>query len=934
MVTAFRGAVCLVAVLAAGGAWAQVATGTIRGSVKDTSGAALPGVTVLLSGDRLIGGVHSRTTDDRGSYLFDRLEPGGYDLKFELAGFKVVERRGIRVSAAFTATVDAQLELGRLEETLTVSGESPTVDTHSNLQQTVMGQEILEGVPTGRDPWSVAKLIPGVLISTYDVGGTQGMQQSAMSAHGSLDADKTFAIDGLAVNWPGGNGGATMLYYDQGMFEEVNYQTAAIPAEVPAGGIYINMVTKAGGNRWRGDLKLFYANQDTQSDNSQTEELRRLGFTGGNPIDRVYDVNLSGGGALVRDRLWFSGAVRDWSVNRLTLGARNPDGSPALDDNRITNGSGRLLWQASSGQRLAASFNYDYKVRYHRRDPPPAFVEDRASLYQANPAQSAQVKYTAIQSQLVFDSALGAMWGVTDYRYQAGTQPTDLRIEDPVRNTASVAAPRKERLPNYRVQFDNSVSYRVGGRGGDHLLKAGVQIAQIRMLDEFQVNGDMHIIFNDGVPNSVRIWNTPTSHLSLERMIGLFAQDSWSLSSGLTLNLGVRYDMNKGWIPAQSNPAGTFVGARSIERRDVLDQKRPAWRAGAVYDVGRKGRTALKASYSRYAQQVGLDRVQRVHPFAFTSATRAWTDANGDRVPQANELGPSSGFAGQSNRYADADGPDWPYSDEITAGVEHQLTNDVRVGLMYYHRTNRKLTGFRNAAVPPTAYTAQTVSVPAAPAGPGGTVTFYNLNPAFFGARFLDNVYQAEDVLDTDYDGVELTVAKRFSGRWQMLAGLTIGRNQGGALTGDLNDPNNSQNFPEGIVGDDAKYILRLSGSYLLPGDVTLAGSLISNGGYAYQSTYTVTRGVFPGLTRASQVVRLSRRGDERLPSVTMIDLRLSRPFRLPGGRVTIRPQVDVFNLTNASTMVRITPAVGSRYLVPTEILAPRILRLGVSMDF
>src|SRR5262249_52923481 len=156
---------------------------------------------------------------------------------------------------------------------ITVSGESPTVDTRSNLQQTVMSQEILEGVPSGRDPWSVAKIIPGVAISTYDVGGTQSYQQSSMSSHGSNTNDVNHNIDGPTVNWPGGGGGATMLYYDQGMFEEVNYMTSAIPAETMAGGVSINMVTKDGGNKWRGNGKYYFSNQDLQSDNTHAPGL-------------------------------------------------------------------------------------------------------------------------------------------------------------------------------------------------------------------------------------------------------------------------------------------------------------------------------------------------------------------------------------------------------------------------------------------------------------------------------------------------------------------------------------------------------------------------------------------------------------------------------------------------------------------------------------
>ncbi|MEZ5418818.1 MAG: carboxypeptidase-like regulatory domain-containing protein [Vicinamibacterales bacterium] len=197
-------------------AWAQVQTGSIAGTVSDTSGAVLPGVSVTLSGERLIGGPQTAVTDAAGSYRFDRLVPGTYSVKFELQGFKTVDRADVRINAAFVATISPRLEVGSLTETITVTGESPTVDVRSNVQQTVMSQEILEGVPTGRDPWSLAKIIPGVQVSTYDVGGTQSMQQSSMSSHGSNTADVSYNIDGATVNWPGGGGGATMLYYDQG----------------------------------------------------------------------------------------------------------------------------------------------------------------------------------------------------------------------------------------------------------------------------------------------------------------------------------------------------------------------------------------------------------------------------------------------------------------------------------------------------------------------------------------------------------------------------------------------------------------------------------------------------------------------------------------------------------------------------------------------
>jgi len=232
-----RAAFGMLCMLASTAVYAQVQTGSIAGVVTDSSNAVMPGVTVSVSGDKLIGGVQTQTTDTSGAYRFDRLPPGSYNVKFELQGFRSIDRTAIAISAAFVANVNAKLEVGSVTETITVTGESHTVDTRSNLQQTVMNQEVLEGIPSGRDPWSVAKVIPGVQVSTYDVGGTQSFQQSSLSAHGSSTNDVSYNIDGATVNWPGGGGGATMMYYDQGMFEEVNYMTSAIPAEVMAGGV-------------------------------------------------------------------------------------------------------------------------------------------------------------------------------------------------------------------------------------------------------------------------------------------------------------------------------------------------------------------------------------------------------------------------------------------------------------------------------------------------------------------------------------------------------------------------------------------------------------------------------------------------------------------------------------------------------------------------
>lgn len=929
-------------------ALAQVQTGSILGAVTDSSGAVLPGATVSLSGDRLIGGVQPFVTDTSGTYRFDRLPPGNYTVKFELQGFKTVERTDIVINAAFVATINVKLEVGTLAETITVTGESPTVDVKSNLQQTIMNQEILEGIPTGRDPWSLAKLIPGVQVGTYDVGGTQSIQQSGLSAHGSSGADVSFNIDGATVNWPGGGGGSTMMYYDQGMFEEMNFMTSAIPAEVMAGGISINMVTKNAGNSWRGNLRYSFSNEDLQAEN-HLDIQRRLPSFLGNPTLKTYDVNLSGGGALVQNRVWVNGTIRRWIVNKLTT-SRNLDGSQALDDNTLKNYSSKGTVSLSTNHKLMVSYLWNDKIRGHRRDGND-LITDIAAVVQTNPVQTTQAKYTGVFGpRLVFESAFSVMDGQTNYTYQPGTPEDAIHRADFTLGTQDIASRRHEEQPNSRHQFDNIVAYNRTGWAGDHLFKGGVQYGRLYYEQRYTVQGHHYVEYSSGVPNRIRLFNTPTLNKNVAHVAGFFFQDAWQITSRLTLNVGGRWDTYKGIVPDESNVnvpfdlftptglegdgTGPYIEPRSISETQVLKHSKGVWRAGLVFDLTGDGRTAFKTNYSRYALQVGINRTQDVNNLTVGSRTCPWSDPNRDGRFQANEitLSQCTAFSGGITTFYAEDGIDWPYSDELTAGVERQIGSDMRVGVMYYQRSNRDQLGTRDVLRPTSAYTPFTTTTPN---GPGGRqqITMYNISSAAnaVSRQIRDN----RPELDTDFKGVGFDVSKRFSANWQMVGGLGFGRNRGGQGGADLNDPNRTI-FPRAIIGNDSKVTFRLSGSYRLPWDFSFAGSLVSNSGYPFVSTFNLTRAdaALQGitLTRSSQTVDLTERGEERLRTVTLADIRISRAFRFGNRRIV--PQLDIFNISNAGTVVSLQDAIGGTYLDPREILGPRIIRVGFSLDF
>jgi hypothetical protein len=626
-------------------------------------------------------------------------------------------------------------------------------------------------------------------------------------------------------------------------------------------------------------------------------------------------------------------------VNKL-VNARNLDRSQALDDNDLVNYSGKLVTSLTPNNKLTASYLWNNKIRGHRRDTPPNSVPDIAALKQTNPASTTQAKYTGIKGKLVFESNFSAMVGQTNYLYQDGTPATAIRKVDNTLSTADFAASREEHQPNSRYQYDNVFTYAANGLGGSHMLKAGVQWGRLYYESQQTVLGDHYVEYANGVPTQIREWNTPTNPKNIAKVAGFFAQDAWSMGR-LSLNLGMRYDNYNGILPDQSNPGGTFIAARTVQEKTAIKQNIAVWRTGASYDLLGTGKTALKASYSRYGLQVGIDRVTNVNGLSAGNRTCPWTDPNRDGIFQLSEVNPAqcTGFSGGVSTFYAADGVDWPYSDEVTAGVETQAAAGLRVGAMFYYRTNRAQFGQRNTAVPTSAYTPFTFTVPN---GPGGTVsspkpmtvTAYNVAAALVSAQ--NNIRDNESYLDTNYKGVEFTASKRFSKRWQMVGGLTFGKNEGGVANGtDLNDPNVTIH-PRGIIGNDSEVAFRLSGSYDLPKEIRIAGSLVANGGYPYQSPFQISRAAAllqgVALTRATQTITLSDRGDERYPGVKTADVRISRAFRFGTRRFT--PEINFFNITNAAPVVSLNVPVAATYLAPSEILAPRIIRLGFSLDF
>ncbi len=915
-------------------------TGTLTGVVRDLQGGVLPGVSVTASGESLIGGSRQTITGEAGSYSF-ALPPGTFVLAFELTGFAPLRREDIVVQVARTARVDVELGVGTLQETVTVSGASPLVDVSSTVTQTNIDKNLYEAIPTGRNPWVMAGLVPGVVTGRLDVGGTEGAQQYNIEAFGSANSQKSFSIDGLKVNWAGGDGGATMMYYGFEMYDEYNMQTASGTAESDVAGVFMNMVTKSGGNRFSSDHNFYFMNDALQGNNLDDDLRRRLGLqagqqsgAAGNPIDVSHDWSSTLGGPIKRDAAWFFGAIRWWRLNQFQIGARNPDGSQAIDDNRIRNFMGKATWQATPGIRTSFLFNKNINDRFHRRDSPYLFVEDKASVLQNQPAQNYVAQYNHVAGQrLILDGRVGRMWGVFPVRYQPGVQPTDIAIRDVVRFTRINAAEQQSLNPNGRYQANLSASYFRGtARAGIHDLKVGLQLSWERVEYERIRNGDYFLELRDGVPFQAQLSNTPIVSDHRLQTWGLFVQDRWVIGRA-TLNAGVRVDGVSAYLPAQTSPAGNFVGARDFARTDVFDfGPNVAPRIGISYDLFGNGRTAFKAYYGRFYNQFGSQISEAANPNAIANQAVAWTDGNGNLALDPGELGTFTGFPRGLFPSVDA-GATRPFSEEFNIGVEQQLPGNVAMSASYHRRQHRNGLGILDRARGAEAYAPLDRTYVDPASGQVVPITIYNLRPEFITARdrYIDNV----DFLQSNYDGFQVDMQKRLANRWQVLAGLNLQRHRGfdhsGTYTGvDFSNPNSSLNRTDGSVFIDLPWTFTLSGSYQLPYQLSLSGKYTARAGDPLNRTT-----VFTGLTasQASETIRLAQRGTDRTEDVTrFVDLRLAKRFPLGFG--SAEATLDVFNILNANHVLQQTEQIGTSWGRPTRILTPRIIRFGITARF
>lgn len=889
------------------------------------------------------------TTQADGSFLFDFVDIGTYDVIVSAKGFKTALEKSISITAGFSATLNITLTVGEVQETVEVSGEAAIVDVRSNATPSTFDQTLLQDIPSGRDPWSTVAQAPGTLSSNYDVGGNQSFQQAVMQVHGSKPGEQVYSFDGLRLNWPGSSGGFTAFYIDHDSLQEFQVVTDSAPAEVGVGGVYMNMVTKSGSNQIHGMASTYY----TSSAFHSGEPL--LQFAGqpdpvGSPMIMNRDSTVNAGAPLIKDRWWIFGAYRRYDIKESILAINKPaseGGGPIADTNHQSNTVLRSDFQINAKNRVNFQWLYNNQNRFFRRDTNFQFVDEQASWRQIEPAYIVQGQWTSqITNNLLLDARLGYLHLLFPLGYQASVKPTDINLQDVTLSTEKGAAPYNYLNPAQTLRAAVSASYYRGAfLGGAHNFKLGYEVGKSKNGNFFNINGDINAQFSSGQALDVTIYNTPIREQAIFHDSAFFLQDAWTVKQRLTLNLGFRFDHFRTFNPAQSSPGtGTFSSLfpnRTFPQSpDVVVWNNVAPRIGGAYDLTGKGRAVIRASYSRFYRIEGTEIAEAVNANGLGGQGYKWTDTNGDGIPQSSEfLTPANllfSFGGIATRID----PNLkhPYSDQVSVGYEQQVYKDLHVGVTYYYRTNKNQLGQLNQAITPADYTAITTlnGQPIVNPLTHQPLTLFSVKQGFVGQSdlLLTNI----PALDNNaYHGVEFTAVKRFSSRWQVLAGFTVQRelgtwsNPNGITADNFNDPNLDINRKNNYLDFDSTYVFKLGGTYDLPWHVTTSANFQHYTGYPIQPTNVFSG---PELAQNSETVALEPAGRVRLPSVNLLSFRISRPFSVWESRLTIEPLVDLLNIGNSHTVVSEVTSFGSAYLKPSDLLHPFVAKFGLRVKF
>ncbi|MGE3492739.1 MAG: carboxypeptidase regulatory-like domain-containing protein [Vicinamibacterales bacterium] len=947
--------------------------------VSDNTGAVLPGVTVTASSPAMIQ-PQVQVTGADGSYRFLALNAGVYSLEFDLAGFQKVQRNDVRVVINQTLTVDQQMNVATLQETVTVTGASPIVDTSTTAMGTNFTKELLTEIPNARDVWAAMAQAPGIQMTGFDVGGSNTGNQTGFRSYG-FDTQNQTRVEGIdTTEGTAANAG----YFDFGSFEEFQVGGAGADSGAFAGGAVLTISVKSGGDRFTGTWYSDYISESQLTDNvpdflrtANTPDdngmfsrnglcRERSGETicRGNATKKQYDLNGDLGGPLWKQKAWF---FTSWRLNdkyEYITGLGDQTQRSKLSNKYTFKGT----FQVGKSNQIIGFLNKREKLQDLRGIS--LTVPLSAAYYQSSRNYPWKVEWTSVIGSRAFLDVLYGNWynffplrpvrdyGLYDGPWEAPRIDTATSVLSPTGGNSGYQDQKR-----YKPQFYTTLSYFKDGWGGSHDLRIGFDWKRDRRSLFNDQPFDIQYRDNNGNLSAVDIFNTSVTGINDVVYTAGWINDTFKVSDRLTLNLGVRIENYRDQWPDQEfapNGIPALVGTtdarllahlapRTVSATTVANTTTLAPKVGFAYDLTGDNRTVIKGfiGQSRWNsadtlanQENPVGRAMLRYAFRSCSATVTTNcDLNGNRLLDSPaELGAFQSTQGGAGFVRVDRDLVRPTSNEVSLNLEREVTSGLSARASWVYKNMRNVWGeidvvraagytvpftIRDPGVDRTLGTSddQTFQTMALAAGTGTDRVFTNL-----GERG-----------NADFQNVEFAINRRFADRWMLLTSFgmtwsTMAHTQAGARYGNTTFPYRPADQLWGDEGVETSSLwnYKVVGRYVMPLDIGFSGSWKVQSGFNYARTISVAMPV-----EGNRTIRVQPIDSNRYPSVAILDLRLDKAFDM-GKFGRISPTLDVFNVMNSGvpTTVRTTNTATAPFNEVTAILNPRVIRFGVRFNF
>ena len=907
--------------------------GIITGKVADASGAVLPGVTITVAGEQVMG-QRTSITDETGGYRFTLLPPGIFSVKYDLPGFKTLVREGIQMSAGFTATINVSLEVGTVTETVTVEGVSPIIDVQSASVNTNFNPTAIAALPNGHDIFSVLAVTPGVQVMVPDVGGSEVRQRSSFRVYGSTS--QWNVIDGAIVT--------SLLYQDPDSYAEMRFAAASKGAESPVAGSYNTFVIKSGGNKFHGLAFADWEPLKLQSSNL-SQDLIKQGARNSNSIARYRAVHADVGGPIKKDKFWWFWGMRNINSDLNLIGFTDAQGNPHIARTTLQNQTAKLSYQLNSKNSLAYTMQWDrkYQPEVVTADN-AAFVNTDSAPIQDNPEW---VQSVVLNSVLSRTSTLEVRLGEFGWKFPRLSRVDEIARRDLdsqlVRGGYSSPSIDRSHHRNLDVVYSKNAST---PHAGAHNIRLGYGYLWENAPYTRPSPKDSILQvwrFNFTAPLYIETVDTPFTIVDGSNQHSFFINDSWNFKK-LTFNAGVRFDAFQPFYPQQGK-----TGAGPYQAQFPVAAFKFHWLTGLqprlslIYDIFGNGHTAVKLAFGKYVYNAGSitnaasTLAGQVNPMSLTTTRYDWSDGKLPFVPDPSKV---ISVTGGLNRRLDPN-LTLPYTIEYMGGIDQELMRDMTARFTFVRKFERDRYQLLNTDIPMSAY-----NIPVAFTDPGrdgitGTaddqrLTLWSLAPAFKGKRA--DLLANDPANSASYTTFDFEIIKRFSKKWQMVTGGDVnqyktwrfavanGSDIQTDTTGRAQDPNLLA-YNNGLNYWHWQY--KGLGSYELPFGITSAATLRITKGEPYGRNLNT-----PALNQGVLTLRIEPNGAYFYPAVKLLDLRASKSFVLGESWGKVEGILDVFNVTNSSTVLSVNNLTGANFGKVLQTVNPRIARLGVRWTF